>query len=90
MNKFACAGGYIVTARDDESVPINARIVAVLDRDDADGSDARALCAQANAAVDLLAALRAARVSLAKAGHYAGLSGALIEVDAAIAKAEAA
>jgi hypothetical protein len=42
------------------------------------------------AAPDLLAALHVARVALAKAGHHEGLSGPLIEVDAAIAKAEAA
>ena len=57
-------------------------------RECADSEEAHANARLIAATPDMYEALRVARIALAKAGHHDGLSAVLMEVDAAIAKAE--
>ena len=58
-------GSFAVTANADGSIPLNAQCVAERDKLDREGNGLRALVDQANAAVELRAALQRLSVALA-------------------------
>ena len=100
MQRYGIVRGFAVTANDDGTIPLSAAIVAQQDKADVQGSVLAALVAQANAAPELLDALREADKWIQAEGENGdavpddlctpGYRKARALIRAAIAKAEVA